>query len=84
MGRSSNTARMIAYHYRVEAVRGFTLGPALVSGRQTHLGTIAPRRLADLVVLDRDILNLEGEDVEQIAHAQVVMTILAGHIVYEA
>jgi len=67
-----------------EAVRGFTLGPALVSGRQEHLGTIAPGRLADLVVLDQDILSLDGGDANQIAETQVVMTVFDGRVVYEA
>jgi len=62
-----------------EAVWGFTLGPALVTGRDAELGSITPGKLADLVVLDRDILAVEPSE---IAEAQVVMTVLGGAVVY--
>ncbi len=62
-----------------EAVRGFTMGPALVSNREAELGSITPGKLADLVVPDRDIFAI---DTMEIAKTQVVMTILDGQIVY--
>jgi len=65
-----------------EAVWGFTMGAATVSGQEAHQGTIAPGRLADLVVLDRDILALGETAPMEIAQAQVVMTIFDGRIVY--
>ena len=63
-----------------EAVWGFTMGPALASGQQDKLGSIAPGKLADLVVLDRDIFATEPME---IAQAQVVMTIFDGRVVYQ-
>jgi len=66
-----------------EAVWGFTMGTAHVTGREAQLGSLTPGKLADLVVLDRDILSLgEGAPVE-IARAQVVMTVFDGRVVYE-
>jgi predicted amidohydrolase YtcJ len=62
-----------------EAVWGFTMGPAQASGRSDELGSITPGKLADLVVLDRDILTIEPME---IADAQVVMTVLGGQVVY--
>jgi predicted amidohydrolase YtcJ len=62
-----------------EAVWGFTMGPALATGRQNELGSISPGKRADLVVLDRDIFAI---DPGEIAHAQVVMTVLDGEVVY--
>jgi predicted amidohydrolase YtcJ len=62
-----------------EAVWGFTMGPALATGRQNELGSISPGKRADLVVLDRDIFVVEPEE---IARAQVVMTVLDGEVVY--
>jgi hypothetical protein len=62
-----------------EAVWGYTMGPALASGREAELGSIAPGKVADLVVLDRDILAL---DPMEIADVQVVMTIFDGRVVY--
>lgn len=62
-----------------EAVWGFTMGPALVSNREAELGSITPAKLADLIVLDRDIFAI---DTLGIANAQMVMTIFDGQIVY--
>ncbi len=63
-----------------EAVWGFTMGPALASGREAELGSITPGKLADLVVLDRDIFAIEPME---IAQAQVVMTVFDGRVVYQ-
>jgi predicted amidohydrolase YtcJ len=63
-----------------EAVLGYTQGPALVSGRHKHLGSLAPGRLADLIVLDRDIYKV---DPPEIAETKVVMTVFDGEIVFE-
>jgi predicted amidohydrolase YtcJ len=63
-----------------QAVWGFTMGPAQVSGRSQELGSITPGKLADLVVLDRDILAI---DPMEIADARVVMTVLGGQVVYQ-
>jgi predicted amidohydrolase YtcJ len=66
-----------------EAVWGYTMGTALVSGRETSLGSITPGKLADLVVLDRDIFALEKTTPMEIAQTQVVMTVFDGQVVYE-
>ena len=62
-----------------EAVWGFTMGPALATGRQKEMGSICPGKQADLVVLDRDIFAV---DPIEIAQTQVVMTVLDGTVVY--
>jgi predicted amidohydrolase YtcJ len=61
-----------------EAIWGYTMGPALVSGREAELGSLTPGKLADMVVLDRDIYTIPPME---IAQAQVVMTIFDGQIV---
>jgi hypothetical protein len=63
-----------------EAVWGFTMGPALASGQEVHRGSITPGKLADLIVLDRDIFAVEPME---IAQAQVVATVFDGRVVYE-
>jgi len=40
-----------------EAVWGYTMGPALAAGREAELGSITPGKMADLIVLDRDIVG---------------------------
>jgi hypothetical protein len=63
-----------------EAVRGYTMGAAEVTGRQTDLGSISPSKLADLVLLDRDIYSI---DPVEISDVQVDMTFLGGQVVYQ-
>ena len=64
-----------------EAVWGFTMGPALASGQQAVLGSIAPGKLADLVVLERDIFAIEPMAIHEVP---VAMTVFDGEVVYEA
>jgi hypothetical protein len=63
-----------------EAVWGFTMGPAIVTGREATLGSITPGKLADLAVLDSDIFAIEPLEIHR---AQVVMTVFDGQVVYE-
>jgi predicted amidohydrolase YtcJ len=63
-----------------EAVWGFTMGPAIVSGQQAALGSITPGKLADLVVLDRDIFAIGPMEIHR---AQVALTVFDGEVVYE-
>jgi hypothetical protein len=56
------------------------MGPAIVSGREATLGSITPGKLADLVVLDRDIFAIEPMGIHR---AQAVMTVFDGQVVYE-
>jgi len=62
-----------------EAVWGYTMGPALTCGRAIDLGSISPGKKADLIVLDRDIFEV---DPAEIAQTRVVMTIFNGRVVY--
>jgi predicted amidohydrolase YtcJ len=64
-----------------QALWGFTMGSAVVTGRQANLGSISPGKLADLVVLDRDPFAL---DPLEIAALQVTMTVLNGEVVYRS
>jgi hypothetical protein len=63
-----------------EAVAGYTLGPAHASGQQDRQGSISPGKLADLVVLDRDIFAVP---LAEIASVRVVMTVFDGEVVWE-
>jgi predicted amidohydrolase YtcJ len=62
-----------------EAIRGYTLLPAVTHGLGDRLGSITPGKYADLVVLDRDIYTVHPMEIPD---AQVVMTIFNGKIVY--
>lgn len=63
-----------------EAVRGYTLFPAVGSKTDTLLGSITPGKLADIVVLDR---NIYTADIKTIPSAKIDMTIFNGKIVHD-
>lgn len=62
-----------------EAVRAYTLGSAYADFREKELGSITAGKLADLVVLDKDIFSVTPREV---LSTTVVMTIVDGKIVY--
>jgi predicted amidohydrolase YtcJ len=64
-----------------EAVWGYTLGPAYASGRIAHQGSLTPGKLADLIVLDRDIFAIPPHE---IPNTQVLLTVFDGQIVYRS
>ncbi len=64
-----------------EAVEAYTVNPAFSSNEEDRKGAIVEGRLADIVVLSRDILTAAPEDIRQ---TQVDYTILGGRIVHQA
>jgi predicted amidohydrolase YtcJ len=63
-----------------EALRGYTFGPAYAAGQEKRIGKLAPGYLADLVVLDRDILNIPPDELLDVS---VVGTMVGGQWRYE-
>lgn len=63
-----------------ETVRAYTVGSAFAEFQEKEKGTIAPGKLADLVILSRDIFKIDAKEIEK---AKVVMTIMDGRVVYE-
>ena len=66
---------------REEALRALTLGNAWLTFEEDLKGSLTAGKLADLVVLSHDILTCSDEELH---HARVSMTMVAGEIVYEA
>ncbi|HEV3338861.1 MAG TPA: amidohydrolase [Pirellulales bacterium] len=64
-----------------EAVRAYTLDAAFANSAEDRVGSIAVGKLADLVVLSRDILA--DDERATVAQARVVMTIVEGRVAYE-
>ena len=64
-----------------EALRAYTSGGAYAAYAENEAGTIAPGKLADLTVIDRD---LRAIDAAQIREAKIVQTIVGGTVVYRA
>jgi len=63
-----------------DALRLYTTNGAYASFEETVKGTIEPGKLADLVVLDRDILAIPEEEIKEV---KVETTIVGGEIVYQ-
>ena len=61
------------------ALAAFTIGSAYVNHRERETGSIEAGKLADLVVLDR---NLFRQPADEIALAEVDLTIIDGAVVY--
>lgn len=62
-----------------QAVQAYTHGAAYASGEEHIKGSISPGKLADLVVLSRDIYHI---DAEEILTTQIDATLLDGHLVH--
>jgi predicted amidohydrolase YtcJ len=63
-----------------EAVHASTLGGAYAECMEADKGSVSPGKLADFVVLDRNLFEIEPEEIEA---AGVDMTICGGKVVYE-
>jgi len=64
---------------REEALRCYTINGAYAIFEEKTRGSIEPGKLADLVVLDKDILTCPEEEIRKI---KVLMTMCGGKIVY--
>ena len=65
---------------REQALRSFTLDAAYAAHAETLTGSLQEGKLADLVVLSRDIVRVPPHD---ILTTTVRMTVVAGEVVYE-
>ena len=63
-----------------EAVRAYTTGSAYAEFAEQVKGTITAGKLADLVVLDRDIYRINPGEIDR---ARVVLTVMDGRVVWE-
>ena len=63
-----------------EAIKGYTIWAAHAAFQEDMLGSIEVGKLADMVVLDKDILKIEPKE---ILTTQVLYTIVGGKIAYE-
>ncbi|MEW5725142.1 MAG: amidohydrolase family protein [Thermodesulfobacteriota bacterium] len=63
-----------------QAVKAYTLAPARAAGLAGRLGALAPGKLADLVVLDRNLYQIPPEEIHR---TRVDLTVVGGRIVYQ-
>ena len=64
-----------------ETVRAYTLGSAYAEFQENVKGSITAGKLADLVLLSRDIFKIDPKEIENV---KVVLTMVDGRVVYEA
>ncbi|MCI0406559.1 MAG: amidohydrolase family protein, partial [candidate division Zixibacteria bacterium] len=62
-----------------EAVRAYTVAPAILSGDENKRGTLAPRKLADFVVLSENPFKVSPE---RLSSLEVLATVVGGEVVY--
>ncbi len=62
------------------ALRAYTLFGAYLSFEEDIKGSIEPGKLADIIVLDQDLVEV---DPERIMETKVMQTWLGGQLVYE-
>jgi len=64
-----------------EAIQAYTMGSAFAEFREKEKGSLTPGKLADVVVLDRDLFVMPQEKIKD---AAVRYTMVGGRVVYEA
>lgn len=62
-----------------ETIHAFTRAAAYTAGREAHLGSITPGKLADLTFYDRDLF---AADPAGLAEAQIAATLVGGQFKY--
>lgn len=63
-----------------EALKYYTSGPAFANFMEDKLGTLEKGKLADVVVMDRDLFAV---DPEELLEVKVKMTVMNGNVVYQ-
>lgn len=65
---------------RTEALRGFTLDAACAEFAEAVKGSLEPGKLADFIVIDRDIMTCPPQEIPE---TRVLQTIIGGELVYD-
>jgi len=65
----------------LEAIRAYSIDGAHAAWEENLKGSIEPGKLADLVVVDRNPLSIDPEDLKDV---RTVLTVIDGRVVFEA
>ena len=63
-----------------QAIRAYTIDNAYQMRMENELGSIEPGKLADLVVLEENLFEIEKHEIHKI---QVLLTMMNGKIVFD-
>ncbi len=81
-GRTFNAEQRIDIH---EAIAAYTINGAKLFGHQERLGSIEVGKKADLIAIDRNLIELaDAGRANEIGETRVVLTIFDGEVIYEA
>jgi predicted amidohydrolase YtcJ len=64
-----------------DTIRGYTLGAAFAGRREKTEGSLEPGKLADFILLDRDLFKIEPSE---IGKTEVLLTVADGKIIYQS
>jgi len=64
-----------------DTIRGYTLGAAFAGRREKSEGSLEPGKLADFILLDRDLFKIEPSEIDK---TEVLITFVGGKIVYQS
>jgi predicted amidohydrolase YtcJ len=65
----------------VAAIHAYTVGSAFAEFQDRVKGSLTPGKLADLVMLDRDVFKIDPSQIDKV---KVTMTVVDGKVVWEA
>ena len=83
VNRTSETGQNLGQSQKIsvmDAIKVYTWNGAYITFEEDIKGSIEPGKLADMVVLDTDILTCDPDD---IAKTKVLTTIIDGEVVYQ-
>ena len=63
-----------------DALRAYTSGSAYASFEENIKGTLEPNKLADFVLIDRDLTRIPPEEIR---NAHIMTTVVGGRVVYQ-
>ena len=81
--RKTSSGKVVSPEEKItpmEAIRVYTWNGAYLGKDEKRLGSLESGKLADLIVLDRDILTIQHDEIKDI---EVLTTIVDGKIVYQ-
>jgi predicted amidohydrolase YtcJ len=64
-----------------QTIEAYTMGVAYAGKRENTEGSIAPGKLADIIVVDQDLFRIDPHKIDQ---TQVMLTMVGGKIVYQS
>jgi len=64
-----------------DGIKAYTLGAAFAGRREQQEGSLEPGKLADLIIVDRDLFKIPASEIDQ---TQVLLTMVGGKVVYES